>query len=59
MFENPFGGLLGLIYLVVMIWAAVRIIQTNETPLTKALWIAGVFVVPVIGFIVWWIWGPK
>ncbi|GLQ15953.1 PLDc N-terminal domain-containing protein [Maritalea porphyrae] len=53
------GGLLGLIVLVLDIWAIIKIIQSGTTALTKALWIVVILVLPVVGLILWYMLGRK
>lgn len=54
-----FEGILGLIHLGLLIWAAIHITQSNADMLVKVLWILGVLVFPIVGFIVWLIFGPR
>jgi hypothetical protein len=53
------GGIFGFIVLVADIWAIVSIFQSNTTTAKKVIWIAIVLVLPVIGFILWLLAGPK
>jgi hypothetical protein len=53
------GGLWGLIVLVADIWAIVNIFQSGADTGNKVLWTVVVIVLPVLGFILWFIWGPK
>ncbi|MCK5770113.1 PLDc N-terminal domain-containing protein [Algiphilus sp.] len=57
MFDNL--GLLGIIHLVVVIWAVLHIVQSTSDTLPKALWIVLVLVLPVLGVIVWFFFGPR
>jgi hypothetical protein len=59
MLELPFGGLLGLIVLILDIYAIVKIAQSTATTGMKVLWIALVVLLPVIGLIIWALFGPK
>ncbi|HXV35865.1 MAG TPA: PLD nuclease N-terminal domain-containing protein [Myxococcota bacterium] len=52
-------GLFALLVLIADIWAILNIFQSSESNGSKALWIALVIVFPVIGFIVWYVAGPK
>jgi succinate dehydrogenase/fumarate reductase cytochrome b subunit len=54
-----YNGILGLIILVLDIYAIIKIVQSGAEPLIKALWIVIVLVLPVIGLILWWLFGPK
>jgi hypothetical protein len=51
--------LIGLIVFALDIWAIASIFNTKvETP-EKALWIALVLFLPIIGFLIWYFAGPK
>lgn len=52
-------GLWGIIVLIADIYAVINIVQGNSTPLKKALWIVLILVLPVLGFIIWLVAGPK
>jgi hypothetical protein len=53
------GGIIGLIILIVDIWAIVSTFQSGASTGRKVLWIVLVIVLPVIGFIAWLLLGPK
>jgi Phospholipase_D-nuclease N-terminal len=53
------GGLLGLIILVLDVWALVKVFQSAAQTGTKVLWIVLIIVLPVFGFILWLLFGPK
>jgi Phospholipase_D-nuclease N-terminal len=53
------GGLGSLIVLVADIWAIVNIFQSRADTGMKVIWTVVVIVLPVLGFILWLIWGPK
>ena len=52
-------GFFALLVLIADIWAILNIFQSSESNGSKVLWIALVIVFPVIGFIVWYVAGPK
>ncbi|WP_293329108.1 PLD nuclease N-terminal domain-containing protein [Parvibaculum sp.] len=52
-------GILGIILLVLDIWAIVKIAQSGAEPLWKAIWIVVVIALPVLGLIIWFLFGPK
>ena len=54
-----FEGILGLLHLVVAIWAIIKILGSGASTLSKVLWTLFVLVFPVIGLIVWFFAGPK
>jgi len=53
------NSLWGLIILIADIWAIINVIQTNITTGKKVLWTVLIFVLPLLGFIIWLIAGPK
>ncbi|MBQ2261608.1 MAG: PLDc_N domain-containing protein [Loktanella sp.] len=54
-----YTGLLGLIHLALVVWAAVSILGSTATQGYKVLWILLVLVFPVVGLIIWFLAGPK
>lgn len=52
------GGLLGLIILVVDVWAIVRIMQSGAGTGSKVFWTVLILLLPVVGLIIWWLFGP-
>ncbi|MCV6824846.1 MULTISPECIES: PLDc N-terminal domain-containing protein [Halocynthiibacter] len=54
-----FTGLGGLIVLILNIWAIVKVLQSGAPGLNKVLWILLILVLPIIGFIIWFLAGPK
>ena len=53
------SGLWGLIVLVADIWAIINIFQSSVSTGNKVLWTVVVLILPVLGFILWFFWGPK
>ncbi len=53
------GGLLGLIHLVIVIYALVKIVQSGASTGAKVLWIVVVLILPILGLILWLLFGPK
>ncbi len=53
------NGLWGLIVLAADVWAIVNIMQSGTTTGKKVLWTVLVIVLPVLGFIIWLMAGPK
>ncbi len=53
------GGLLGLIWLGLVIWAIIKVIKSAASDLAKVLWILALLLAPVLGLIVWALFGPK
>ncbi|PTX56135.1 phospholipase D-like protein [Litoreibacter ponti] len=54
-----FAGIGGFIVLVLNIWAIVSIIGSSASTGSKVLWTLLVLVLPIVGFIVWLIAGPR
>jgi len=57
--KRKMTSVLAIIVLVLDIWAIIHIFQSSVEPLKKALWIVGVLLLPVIGFVVWFFLGPR
>jgi hypothetical protein len=53
------SGVGGLIILILDIWALVSIVGSNRGTGSKVLWILLVLILPVLGFIIWLIAGPR
>lgn len=54
-----YGGIGGLILLGLDIWAVVSVIGSPVSSGRKALWILLIVLLPLLGFIVWLIAGPR
>lgn len=54
-----YGGLWGLLVLIADIWAIVNVVQSGASTGTKVLWIVIIILLPVVGFILWLLLGPK
>ncbi|MBD8893151.1 PLD nuclease N-terminal domain-containing protein [Roseibium litorale] len=52
-------GLVGLLILALDIYAILKVISSGASTGAKVLWILGILVFPVLGFIVWLIAGPN
>lgn len=52
-------GILGLIHLILMIYAIVKIVGSSAGTGSKVLWIALILLLPVLGLILWLIFGPS
>jgi hypothetical protein len=53
------GGILGLIILVLDVYAIVKTIGSGASTGTKVLWIVVILLLPVLGLILWALMGPK
>lgn len=56
---EPISGLLGLIWLIIVIWAIVKTAQARVGVLVRVLWILILILLPVVGLIIWIFLGPK
>jgi len=54
-----FSGILGLILLIAVIYAIVKTVQSGADTGAKVLWILLVLILPFIGVILWFLFGPK
>ena len=52
-------GLLGLIWLIIVIWAIVKVAKSSAGGLAKLIWILVLLFFPLVGLIVWFLFGPK
>lgn len=52
-------GIIGIIILIADIYAILKTVQSGATTGVKLLWIVGILLFPVIGFLVWLFAGPK
>ncbi len=52
-------GLLGLIWLIILVWAIVKTAQARVGLVVRVLWILILIVFPLIGFLFWLFLGPK
>ncbi len=53
------GGLGGLIILALDIWAIVSIVGSASSTGKKVLWCLLVLILPILGFIIWLVAGPR
>ncbi len=53
------GGLFGLIVLILDIWAIVKTIQSPAGTGSKVAWVVLILLLPLLGFVLWLIFGPK
>jgi succinate dehydrogenase/fumarate reductase cytochrome b subunit len=56
---STFSGLLGLVILVLDIWAILRVIKSNAETATKVLWTLLIVLLPILGLIIWALMGPR
>lgn len=54
-----YDGLLGLIILILDIWAIVNVIASNNGVFSKIIWVIVILILPILGFLIWLIFGPR
>lgn len=59
MFDLHINGPIGLLILIADIYAIVKTVQSGAGTLTKVLWIIAILFLPVLGFLLWLIFGPR
>ncbi|TDU30749.1 phospholipase D-like protein [Panacagrimonas perspica] len=52
-------SLWGILVLIADIYAIISIVGSRSEPLKKALWIVLILLLPVVGFVIWYLLGPK
>ena len=53
------GGIIGLIILVLDIWAILNVFQSSASTGAKVLWTLLILLLPVLGLIIWLFAGPR
>jgi hypothetical protein len=53
------GGFLGLIHLILTVYAIVKIVQSGAGTGSKVIWIVLILLLPVLGLILWFLFGPS
>ncbi len=54
-----YSGILGILILIADIYAILKIAESPASTGNKALWIALVVLLPIVGLIIWFLLGPK
>ena len=57
--EIEIGGPLGLIVLALDIYAIIKIVGSDASSGGKVLWILLILILPVLGFVLWLLFGPS
>ncbi|MGB5832137.1 MAG: PLDc N-terminal domain-containing protein [Thiohalocapsa sp.] len=52
-------GILGLLHLVLTVYAIVKIFQSDAGTGSKVIWTVLILLLPVLGLILWLLFGPK
>ena len=53
------GGIGGLIILILDVYAIVKVIGSSASTGSKVLWTVVILLLPILGFILWLLFGPK
>jgi len=52
-------SILGLLHLILSIWAIINVFQSRESTGSKVLWTVGIILFPLIGLLIWFFAGPR
>jgi len=53
------SGFFGLLLLILVVYAIVKTVQSDAGTLGKVIWVVVLLMLPVLGFILWLLFGPK
>lgn len=53
------GGPIGLLVLILDVWAIVNVVQSGASTGAKVVWVVVILLLPILGFILWLLMGPK
>jgi hypothetical protein len=53
------SGIFGLLVLILDIYAIVKTVQSHASTGTKVLWIVVILLLPILGLLLWFLFGPK
>jgi predicted neutral ceramidase superfamily lipid hydrolase len=56
---SAFGGLLSLVWLVIIILAIVQVARSQASTVAKVIWIVVLLAFPLVGLIIWLLFGPR
>lgn len=56
---QDYQGLIGSLVLILDIWAIISVVTSNISVSRKVLWAAIIIILPVLGFIIWYLTGPR
>ncbi|MBA1245010.1 PLD nuclease N-terminal domain-containing protein [Pseudomonas japonica] len=57
--DSLLSGLIGLVILLADIWAIVSVWRSDKASGTKVGWTVLIFILPVVGLVIWGIMGPR
>lgn len=58
-FGSSYSGIFGLIVLVADVYAIVKIVQSGASTGTKVFWVVIILLLPLLGFVLWLLFGPS
>jgi hypothetical protein len=53
------SGFFGLLILAADIWAILNVVQSRSDNLKKLLWILAILLLPLLGLVIWFFFGPR
>ena len=53
------GGLVGLLILILEVWAIINIVQSTASTGAKVLWTVLILILPILGLLIWFFAGPR
>lgn len=53
------GGILGLIIVVLDIYAMLQVLGSSENGGKKLIWVLLIWILPLLGLLIWYVAGPK
>jgi len=56
---HSYNGLIGILILLLDIWAIINVVSSGRGAGEKTLWVVLIILLPVLGFIIWFFAGPK
>ena len=56
---HMYHGILGLVIMILDIWAIISVVTSGASVAKKVLWTVAILILPILGFILWVIFGPR
>lgn len=53
------GGFFGLLLLICVVYAIIKTVQSRAGTGTKVIWVVVLLLLPFLGFVLWFLFGPK
>ncbi|EPX83109.1 Phospholipase D-nuclease [Rubellimicrobium thermophilum DSM 16684] len=54
-----YGGLFGLVILILDLWAIISVVGSNASTGAKVGWVLAIVILPILGFLAWLAAGPR